>query len=420
MLQFAGTAAAGSCAFADPYQFRAELKWRDTTSAKSPPDLPGMQREYLRWLKSEAAAREVQAEQQGTWRGASGVVHGQPFSSWTRWAAGRLLLELFLWWPGRRDTALETALLGGCGPAEDPALWRALGLEVRTALPLWRCTAQPGYISLEFGADPRKRPFLTVERRGLARHWLGGKLAEWHRARLPPGIRLLSEQMLTHGSAQVHCISGRMTGSPLLELWRRRPGASPPAPDFVDAAYLDPAGNSVFRLQWQDAQLPTDPAASLGQLPAPWQYSPHPAPAMLSPSPDPNPASALAPPTAWHRLLAARPLRNAAVATEPTGRTVVLSVPNRRPRWHRPPLSWFLPWRTHRRIALDALGSEFWQGLEPGTLTIGQLITEFATEHQLTFHESHLTLGRYLQLLLERGLIAMAAPPQEPSGTPEL
>ena len=56
--------------------------------------------------------------------------------------------------------------------------------------------------------------------------------------------------------------------------------------------------------------------------------------------------------------LKAMPYRNEAMElTRRSDGTVLASIPMRRPRWLVPPFSWMLPYSSHRRVELDALGA---------------------------------------------------------------
>ena len=107
-------------------------------------------------------------------------------------------------------------------------------------------------------------------------------------------------------------------------------------------------------------------------------------------------------------LLDAVPLRSQTVRSErqPDGGWV-LSVPMRR-RWYtRPPLSWLMPISRERIIALDRLGSEVWQACD-GRRTVEEIVDLFASAHDLTFHESRLSVMGFLRQLTRRGLVVVA------------
>jgi len=116
------------------------------------------------------------------------------------------------------------------------------------------------------------------------------------------------------------------------------------------------------------------------------------------------------------RLLAAVPLRNRTMAVERrSDGTALAAVPLRRPRWMIPPLSWFLPYSTHRRVQLDRPGTEVLD-LCDGRRTVEQIVEKFAADHKLTFREAQLAIGQFLQSLTQRGLIAVACPVEDRKG----
>jgi len=99
-------------------------------------------------------------------------------------------------------------------------------------------------------------------------------------------------------------------------------------------------------------------------------------------------------------------------ADRQTEEAVVLSVPLRH-RWYmNPPLSWMLPFSTHRRIGLDKLGTEVWKTCD-GEKTTEQIIDTFSERHHLSFHEARLSIMSFLKDLTERGVIVMVGKGQD-------
>ena len=85
---------------------------------------------------------------------------------------------------------------------------------------------------------------------------------------------------------------------------------------------------------------------------------------------------------------------------------LLASIPMKRPRYMVPPLSWVLPYSTHRRVELDALGAEVLD-LCDGKRSIEGVIERFAAAHKLTFRESQLAVTQFLKQLTQRGLAAI-------------
>lgn len=108
-------------------------------------------------------------------------------------------------------------------------------------------------------------------------------------------------------------------------------------------------------------------------------------------------------------LLDAVPLRNAAVQAQEQDDVLLLTVPRRRRWWMRPPLSWWLKFRTHRQVSLDALGRDVWNACS-GAKTVEQIIEAFAQDHHLRFHEARLSVTTFLRMLVERNLVVLEMP----------
>jgi hypothetical protein len=113
-------------------------------------------------------------------------------------------------------------------------------------------------------------------------------------------------------------------------------------------------------------------------------------------------------PATISEMLDCVPLRNAAVTTERgADGALVLRVPVE-PRWFmQPPVSWILPFRRERAVALDPLGEEIWNHCDGGH-SVEHIIEHFAEHHHLSFHEARLSVAQFLRGLTERGLVAVA------------
>jgi hypothetical protein len=112
-------------------------------------------------------------------------------------------------------------------------------------------------------------------------------------------------------------------------------------------------------------------------------------------------------------MLRARPFANEAMERErlSDGRLVV-SVPIRRPRYLVPPLSWLLPFSSHRRVELDPLGVEVLDRCD-GRHTVESIVEQFASDHKLTFREAQLAVMQFLRQLTQRGLVAVVGVDEE-------
>ena len=413
MLRFQREVEAGRCAWGDAWQTRLELSWR--VVAAGTPDLTKLRQDALAWLR-EAGAVEVMAARNGDWLGARGLAHGQAFANFSRFfAEAGLLLEVFLW---GAEADLESWALGGCRPVDavDEGRWRGFGLDVRSDLPLRECQAYPGLTRLVFadrGDDPDRqaRERLIVERRGMASSWLaaGATVASWNRAQAPGGWRREEGEVELEGTACPWVI-GALRRKLLAKLagraWavlRRRDYAGG---NYLSLACAAPERNEVRRVEILTQGTLVTVKAAAGQLA--WVSLPEPdgigaVPLLIRRDPE----CTLAPPASWAGLLRARPVRNAAVEIERAETGVYLRIANVRPAWHRAPVSWVVPWRSHKRLALDALGAEIWRRCD-GKTAVLELVHDFAKEHRVTFHEARVAVSQYLRTLIERGLIAMA------------
>ncbi len=109
-------------------------------------------------------------------------------------------------------------------------------------------------------------------------------------------------------------------------------------------------------------------------------------------------------------VLDAIPVANAALRIERQGEGLMLWVPLRPRWWMGPPVSWVLPFRREKGIALDALGRQVFEACS-GKATIERIIEEFAARHQLRFHEARHLVLMFLRMLVERKVVALITEP---------
>jgi len=106
-------------------------------------------------------------------------------------------------------------------------------------------------------------------------------------------------------------------------------------------------------------------------------------------------------------ILRAVPYKNEAMElTRRSDGTVLAEVPIRRPRWLVPPISWLLPYSSHRRVELDVLGTTMLDMCN-GEDNVERIIERFAAKHKLTFREAQLATVEFLDQLTQRGLLAI-------------
>ncbi len=112
----------------------------------------------------------------------------------------------------------------------------------------------------------------------------------------------------------------------------------------------------------------------------------------------------------WKNMLTAIPMHNVAAKVKPgkASGTIRIEVPNKADWWHKiPPISWVVRPPKFNVLILDAIGAPLWD-LCDGKTSVEQLVAFFAERHQLTFHESRVSVTSYLRLLIQRGALAVA------------
>jgi hypothetical protein len=122
-------------------------------------------------------------------------------------------------------------------------------------------------------------------------------------------------------------------------------------------------------------------------------------------------------PLSRERFLGSRPVLNPTVKTEESEEGVItLVVPVDRsglPMLFGKGLS--LP--KERKIQLDEIGTKVWKKID-GSMTMAELSKWMADEFKVTQREAEVSLGIYLDKLIEKGLVGVIVPPPKP-GTPE-
>lgn len=91
------------------------------------------------------------------------------------------------------------------------------------------------------------------------------------------------------------------------------------------------------------------------------------------------------------------------------GHELLLSVPVRPRWWMKPPVSWFLPVRDHRKFGLDRFGREIWNACD-GTRRIETICENFARSHSVSFEEARSAIIQFLRVLTQRELIVIQLP----------
>lgn len=81
-------------------------------------------------------------------------------------------------------------------------------------------------------------------------------------------------------------------------------------------------------------------------------------------------------------------------------------VPLRKPQYLVPPLSWILPYSSHRRCQLDRIGIKVLDMCN-GRRSVQGIIEQFAAEHKLLFREAQIPVMQFLRQLTDRGIVAI-------------
>lgn len=107
------------------------------------------------------------------------------------------------------------------------------------------------------------------------------------------------------------------------------------------------------------------------------------------------------------KILTARPYSNESMQVRRRrDGSLLATIPIRRPRYMVPPISWVLPFSSHRRVELDAVGAGVLDMCD-GRRTVEGIIEKFAADNKLTFRESQIPVTQFLQQLTQRGLVAI-------------
>lgn len=107
--------------------------------------------------------------------------------------------------------------------------------------------------------------------------------------------------------------------------------------------------------------------------------------------------------------LAALPVRNDGLTTEPTADGELMVTVPRRSDWVGKVLALVFAVPKERKVVLDRVGAEIW-GLCDGRHSVEGIITALAQKHNLNRKEAEVSLTAYLRQLGRRGLVGFAVP----------
>ena len=212
MLQFSRSRESGRCAFADRYQFRLELSWKEVEGA---PDFERMLSDYQAKLASEGNLRNCQSVREGPWQGFAGRVGEQWTSRFGAYLAeSRFVVEIVFLWPEDRDAALEREIMqsaGHEGPGREGLVrWKAFGMDlyVSDGVELTECKVDPGLAAMAFSDPSDRLRSERFERRGLVKNWLKSSVSEWLRVQLPERLEDETQETLRSGGHELARIAG--------------------------------------------------------------------------------------------------------------------------------------------------------------------------------------------------------------------
>jgi len=246
----------GRCTFVDRTDQRLDLRWR---SVKYVPDLDKMLQKH-RGRQGDKERISEMADVPVNWRGlvrrteGGTIVHAGTFFRNRRW-----LVEMAVYWPSRRNTALEREILSSVHAEDadaDPRLWRAMGMSLRLdrQYDLKKSSASVGRVKWTFETGRKRGPRLVIERIAMADYWLKAPLRDWLESELPARGKVLRRDPLvynTHRGEQLMSQSRISTLSGLRGLRNLH----------LDLAWTCPIEQRVYRVSFTEASR--DEEASL-------------------------------------------------------------------------------------------------------------------------------------------------------------
>ena len=193
MLQFSRNPKNGRCAFADRYQFRCELIWRQVSSQ---PDLKRMISDYKSMLRDRENWKRIKDRKVGEWLGFRGKREGEEVTRYSLYLESvSTILEVVLMWPAGCEYGLEKKILKSvCADRENgdgQKNWKAFGLNLSVAsdLSLDECSVMPADVDLCFRNLKGDREE-KYSRKGFVDYWLKDSPGEWFGNRIPERVRL--------------------------------------------------------------------------------------------------------------------------------------------------------------------------------------------------------------------------------------
>ncbi len=242
MLRFSARRVAGRCAFADRYQFRAELSWKEM---RRPAD---WQKGLARYAEDLAAdGEEPSRADVGEWYGLEGSCRNQAHTRFSRhFAEHQLLLELVLFWPAGIERGLVRRILDSVGP--EPAFagryqhWQAFGMDfiVSPGLHLDKFKVDPALTVLVFADASGRHPRQRFERLGMVSNWLKQPVHDWLRSRVGDQADITNDIVTEHSGHKVVSVGGMLHLGRLALPWQKQ--------QYAASAWICPNDHRLYCL----------------------------------------------------------------------------------------------------------------------------------------------------------------------------
>ncbi|MBN2451664.1 MAG: hypothetical protein JXR77_14845 [Lentisphaeria bacterium] len=207
LLQFTRNPATGRCVFADRYQFRFELDWRQVSGR---PDMERILGDYRGRLEEDGLKDPRRISHGGREGVSAGLPDGRASSRFGLYfEAEQCLVEAVFLWPRRRHDATEAAVLDSIAPEpvtpSGQGRWKAFGLDLRTGAhyTFEKCIAEPARHQVSFSAEKR-RVWDHFSRRGMVEQWLDVGLSPWLRRQVRHGYRVEREVRQERATHTLH------------------------------------------------------------------------------------------------------------------------------------------------------------------------------------------------------------------------
>lgn len=267
MLLFAKNPASGKCTFADRYQYRLQLCWQQL---ENEPEIDKMVTEYRLTLKEDESISSVTRKRLGDWLGLTYKQNGKPTARYTHYFQSvKKLIEVIMPPADEGDSFDHAEILDSIAikPPEGQKArdWCVFGLNAKTPadLPLQKCEVLPARVRMTWGSDQKNSNELeiVVQRLGMVRHWLKGKVSDWLKIQLPSEAEILNSSQIHIDSHTVERVSGKIRTKGAIKRLRSKSRL------FEANAWLCPEDNRLYSIAiYGDEQRFRDTPASNCQL----------------------------------------------------------------------------------------------------------------------------------------------------------